>query len=498
MSEVKVSQLKNNLSKTYSIKCFVDLADLTTTSTRAYKILQQHHQVEFLSHDRLVFYTEHAIPDQLLRHIYQAATLIDVSNFFLLFCSPFDIGDQVRVLAQENLGDNVPFHWIQKNIKNTKPLMNNFALPNTLCPMPWTHMLISPSGRVSPCCVYQGAVGSVIDDTMHNIFHNQDYVQLRQQLLAGEKVAGCKNCWDLEDRLLTSPRTRHLSLLKTDLVTKYLDAPTITSLDISPGNTCNFKCRICGPGASSLFAQETQSTSDIIPVKSLNWTDSTPKVLEEILGLLPSLTNIDMYGGEPFLIRHLHRLVQEAVDQDQAKHIRLHYNSNGSIYPNRLIELWKKFKHIDIQFSIDNVRERFELERGGSWAEVEANICRLVDLKLPNLKISIMPTVNVMNILYLDEVLQWADSLSLPVNFNYLSTPAEFSIKNLTAQAKKIIIEKLKNHPRSEVINMLATIQSLPDSDGKDFVNLSKHFDRIRNQNLLTTHRDIATAMGMM
>jgi sulfatase maturation enzyme AslB (radical SAM superfamily) len=289
-----------------------------------------------------------------------------------------------------------------------------------------------------------------------------------------------------------------LSFLKTDLVTKYLDAPTITSLDISPGNTCNFKCRICGPKASSLFAQEVQSNTDIISVKSLNWPDSSPKVLEEIIGLLPSLTNIDMYGGEPFLIKHLYRLVQEAVDQDQAKHIRLHYNSNGSIYPAGLIEHWKKFKHIDIQFSIDNVRERFELERGGSWSEVEANICRLVDLKLPNLKISIMPTVNVMNILYLDEVLQWADSLGLPVNFNYLSTPAEFSIKNLTAQAKKIIIEKLKNHPRSEVINMLATIQSLPDSDGKDFVNLSKHFDRIRNQNLLTTHRDIATAMGMM
>lgn len=498
MITITADQLKQELSEKFSIKCFVDLADLTVNPSQAYKILQQHHQVEFLSHDRLVFYTENAIPDQLLRHIYQAATLIDVSNCFLLFCSPFDISDRVRVLAQENPGENIPFQSIQENIKNTKPLVNNFALSDTLCPMPWTHMMIGQSGQVSPCCVYQGTVGNVVDNTMHDIFHNQDYVQLRQQLLAGEKVLGCKNCWNLEDRALTSNRNRHLSLLKTELVTKYLDAPTITSLDISPGNTCNFKCRICGPEASSLFAKEMQSTSDIIPVKSLNWPDSSPEVLEEILGLLPSLTNIDMYGGEPFLIKHLHRLVQEAVDKDQAKHIRLHYNSNGSIYPARLIELWKKFKHIDIQFSIDNVGERFELERGGNWSEVEANIRRLLDLKLPNLKISIMPTVNVMNILYIDEVLQWADSLGTPVNFNYLSTPEELSIKNLTTQAKKIIIKKLKDYPSPEVTNMLATIQSSPDSDGKDFVNLSKRFDRIRDQNLLTTHREIAAAMGMM
>ena len=497
MSEVTLVQLENIISKKYSVKCFVDLAELTVSPTQVYKILQQHYQQEFLADDRLVFYTEHAISDQLLRHVYQAATLIDISNFFLLFCSPTDLCDRMQVLARENPGDNIPFQSIQANIKNTKPLLDNFAMSDTICPMPWTHMMITQSGQARPCCMYQDSVGNVADDSMHNIFQNQHYVKLRQQLSAGEKVAGCKSCWNLEEHGLTSHRTRHLSLLKTDLFTRYLDDPTITSLDIAPGNTCNFKCRICNPKASSLFAQETQSATGIIPVKSVTWPDSSPEVFEEILGLLPSLTNIDMYGGEPFLIKHLHRLVQQAVEQDQAKHIRLHYNSNGSVYPGHLLEYWKHFNHIDIHFSIDNVGERFELERGGQWYEVEANIRQLLDLKLPNLKISIMPTVNVMNIFYLDELLQWANDLGLPVNFNYLVTPEELSIKNLTGAAKKIVIEKLKNHPRLEVTKMLDTIRASPDSDGKDFVNLSKYFDRIRDQNILSTHRDIAESMGL-
>lgn len=496
MITITADQLKQELSEKFSIKCFVDLADLTNSPTQAYKILQQHHQSEFLVDDRLVFYTEHDISDKLLRHVYQAATLIDISNFFLLFCSPSDLEIKMFTLAQENHGDNVPFQCLQKNVKNTKPLLDNFVISNVICPMPWMHMMISTKGQAKPCCMYQKAVGDVAADSIHDIFHNQNYVELRQQLSAGIQADGCKTCWDLEKNQLPSHRTRHLSLLKSELITRYLDHPNIVSLDISPGNTCNFKCRICSPTYSSLFAQETLSTTEVIPVKSVIWPDSSPQVFEEILSLLPSLTNIDMYGGEPFLIKHLHNLVQQAVEQDQAKHIRLHYNSNGSVYPKNLLPYWKYFKHVDIHFSIDNVGERFELERGGQWAEVESNIRKLLDLKMPNLKISLMPTVNVMNVFYLDEVLRWADDLDLPVTLNYLIWPTEFNIQNLTADAKKILVEKYSDHPNSEIIKILSVIQAWPDSDGIDFVSRNKYFDNIRGQDFLDTHRDIAQAMG--
>jgi len=497
MSVVALSQLKNNLSKAYSIKCFVDLADLTTTPSQAYKVLEQYYQSEFLPHDRLVFYTEHAITDQLLRHIYQAATLIDVSNFFLLFCSPFDIGDRMQILAQENHGDNIPFQSIRENIKNTRPLMANFTMPDILCPLPWTHTTIVQNGQVSPCCVYQGAIGSVVNNSLHDIFHNQDYAHLRQRLLSGEKVSGCDSCWSLEDHGMISNRVRHMRLLKKDLMTKYLDDPKITSLDIAPGNTCNFKCRICSPVWSSLFAQEAQSVTGVQPVRSFNWAESDTKIMEEISSLLPSLTNLDMYGGEPFLIKPLHKLVSQAAEQGHAKHIRLHYNSNGSIYPDHLIDHWKQFDHVDIQFSIDNVGPRFDLERGGSWEQVQSNIRKLVDLSLPNLKISIMPTVSIMNILYLDEVLEWANELGLPVNLNYLDSPKEFSIKNLTADAKQLVFEKFQKHPRTEMSGILNLVRSSPDCDGTEFVTLTKHFDLIRGQNFSSSHAEIAHAMGM-
>ena len=203
-----------------------------------------------------------------------------------------------------------------------------------------------------------------------------------------------------------------------------------------------------------------------------------------------------MYGGEPFLIKPLLRLAKSAVDQGSAKNIRLHYNSNGSIYPEKFVDYWKKFKHVDIHFSIDNIGTRFELERGGSWHQVDSNIKRLVDLKLPNIKIHIMPAISIMNIFYIDELLQWADKLSLPVNPLYVTKPTGFDLRHLTADARALIIDKFQNHQWPEMKNILNYIKSVPASDGREFTKLCKHFDHLRNQNFADSHPEVAKVMG--
>jgi hypothetical protein len=343
--------------------------------------------------------------------------------------------------------------------------------------------------------VYSGEVGNVKDAPLSDTFYNDKMSDLRDALLTGKQPSGCQHCWRLESQGLSSNRTWHMSLLKKQLLTVDLENPTIRSLDIKPGNTCNFKCRICNPVSSSLFAQESNKIQNIA-VKTSNWADENSAVMNEISDLLPNLTNIDMYGGEPFLIKSLKKLIKQAADLGYAEHLRLHYNSNGSIYPSDLIEHWKKFKHIDIHFSIDNVGARFELERGGSWQEVESNIKQLLDLALPNVKVSIMPAISIMNIFYIDQLLEWAGKLGLAVNPLYVNHPFGFALKNLTGPAKQAIVNKFKDHPWPEMKSILEHIRSIPDSDGQEFIKLCQHFDSIRNQNFSISHSEIAEAMG--
>jgi len=184
------------------------------------------------------------------------------------------------------------------------------------------------------------------------------------------------------------------------------------------------------------------------------------------------------------------------VDQGHAGNIRLHYNSNGSIYPEKFIKQWKSFKHVDIHFSIDNVGKRFELERGGSWAQVDSNIRKLLSLQLPNVKISIMPAISIMNVFYIDELLDWASELDLPVNPLYISAPIGFALQNLTTEAKTLIINKFKNCQWSEIKNILSYITTLPGSDGKEFIKLCNQFDHLRNENFADSHPEVANAMG--
>jgi MoaA/NifB/PqqE/SkfB family radical SAM enzyme len=483
---ISISSLRQHLSERYTIKCFVDLAHISATPSNAYKQFQECCQEVFENNDRLVFYTTEVIPNKLLHHLYQAASLIDISNFFVLICSPYDIIEQV--------GSDNPFQTMQIDLEETSKLQDNYFVPDTICPIPWMHLEVSAQGDIRPCCVYSQKVGTVKDSTLQDTFYNDILTNLRQEFLNGKKPHGCSHCWKLEGNGLISNRIRHVNFLKTELLTSALDSPKITSLDIKPGNTCNFKCRICNPTNSSLFAQEANKLQTI-NLRRYNWAEDDSKTISEISGLLASITNLDMYGGEPFLIKPLLQLVKQAVDLDYAKNIRLHYNSNGSIYPANLIDYWKKFKHVDIQFSIDNIGKRFELERGGCWDHVDSNIRKLVNLQLPNVKISIMPAISIMNVYYIDELMDWARSVNLPVNPLYVSTPNGFALKNLTTKAKTLIFNKFKNYQWSEMKNILEYIMSLPESDGQEFLKICEHFDSIRTQNFKETHSEIATAM---
>jgi hypothetical protein len=101
-----------------------------------------------------------------------------------------------------------------------------------------------------------------------------------------------------------------------------------------------------------------------------------------------------------------------------------------------------------------------------------------------------------MNIFYIDEVLQWASKLNLPINPGYVNEPIGFSLKNLTHDAKQLIINKFKNHSWPEMKNILNYVKSIPDSDGREFIKLCRHFDELRGQDFSKSHPEIATAMG--
>jgi MoaA/NifB/PqqE/SkfB family radical SAM enzyme len=191
----------------------------------------------------------------------------------------------------------------------------------------------------------------------------------------------------------------------------------------------------------------------------------------KILSLLNDVEQIDFYGGEPFLVRGFERIIDYLIDSDREKHIRIHVNTNGSIFPNdSLLKKLKKFQSIDIGLSIDDIGERFELIRGGNWEKIFKNIKSYQQLVDERFGIHIYITVSVLNVYYLDHIVDLSQSLGIKTLFNFVNYPEYLSIDQLTPEAKNLVLDKYRFQ--------------------------TKKLDSFRSQDFRKTHREIATAMG--
>ena len=488
-------KLEQQLRSQFDIKCIYDLGKMSQSPNTLFKALSDVYQARYKQNDRIVFYTSHHVPDSLLKHLYETTNFLDISNWFILICGPLGLEQDITTACEKFSQDSVPFNFSPVDLVPTQKLDDFVPLPETICAIPWTHLEIRSDGNITPCCMTSGLVlGNIKDTTLEQAFQQDKLQQLRNAFLSGARPSVCHGCWKVEEKQLTSIRMHNIKRLKTKFLTHYLDQPQLSTLDIKFNNTCNFKCRICGPGSSSLLAQEQHKFQGIPLTTQDNWGESE-NFINQIISHLPNIQNIDMFGGEPFLIKKFNKVLELAVKSNYAKNIRLHYNSNGSIWPEHFLPYWHSFKLVDIHFSIDAIGDQFNFQRSGQWQKVEENILKIKSLELPNLSISIMPTISIMNVYYIDQVYDWATKYGFPIFVSH-ARGSGMELQYLTQEAKKLIIEKFKNHPWEEMQQICKIIQELPNSDGQEFISKTKWFDQIREESFFSSHSEIAKAMG--
>lgn len=470
-----LQEFESTLTQQYRVLCCVDLADINQSHSAIYKIFNQYYKDVFEPDERLVFYSSSQPSNQLLEHIQRAARVIDISDWFIMMCAPCQV--------------------------DSKPLLPDQLLdPDTVCPLPWMHLAVMNQGETKACCVYENTIESVIDSDLETIFHGNHMQQLRQDLLQGKRPSGCNHCWNLEKQQIKSNRQWHAEFYAQKFYSDWIDNPQIRSIDFRPGNVCNFKCRICGPDASSLIAHERlRFSNNLIEIQNLkningHWFDQDYRFVEQLLRLLPQLLNIDLYGGEPFLLKQLPTFLKQAVDSGHASHIRLHFNTNGSVFPTALIQYLRPFQQVDISISIDNIGERFEFERGGDWVTVEQNISQFK--AETNFDVSVMPTINIQNVFYIEDLLDWSNKTQNRVVFNYLDTPEYLNIDHMTPAARRLVVDRYHNHSHPELQKIAQRVQLSKGSDGTEFVKYMKKLDQQRNQSFSKSHNEIALAMG--
>ena len=399
-------------------------------------------------------------------------------------------------------------------------------LPEKICILPWISIETSPIGTARPCCLakdeitYHDDLGieqkyNLNTHTLEEIYHSRYMQILRRDFLYGHKPATCQRCWNEEAAGRVSKRMNSRIRLKEyydNVDWNNLNPDQLWFIDLKLGNICNLKCRICGSWSSSKWAKEEidyvsglENRKEHLAYKFLQdgaWPRENPQFWDNLKILLPNIKYFEFTGGEPFLIEQHFELLRYAVEQGYSKNIEIHYNTNGTVFPEQA-ELWANFKHVEIAFSIDNVGARFEYERyGADWEEVQANIAKFTKMRSNKISTQLCTTMNVQNVYYLPEICDWISTQTFDhIYFNMLHDPWHMCISKMTDNAKNLVIDRLSNHTfnpkyRAEILRIVQFISNGEGSDGKEFLRKMQITDEYRKQSFLTTHTEIAKAMG--
>lgn len=401
-----------------------------------------------------------------------------------------------------------------ESIEYYDPEALDYDLHDGHCIYPWINLRISTTGDISPCCYYDGYLQddqgndlNINNNNLEEIYLSPAMKSLRDQLRTHQKPTGCKNCWAREKDNLPSMRQNGKNKFKEIYYKVNWNAEDINNLqlfDLNLGNLCNLSCRICGPLSSVEIGKQELSAGrlaeqDFIKIqKSVQWED-TDQFWHQMEGLIQNIKYLDLYGGETMMSKKHFNFLRKLINAGVSKDIRLFYNTNGTFYSDRFFDLWNNFKSVTVNISVDDIKQRFEYQRnGGDWKVLEENVNKFKNRISDNFNIEIFPTVSIQNVYYMPELVQWTESLGLPIYFNMLLGPDFLSVDLLPAPARLAVIDKLssrKDHPLiAKLINKLKNINYT--GNNKEFFDYMKQLDIERNQNFADAHKEIANLMN--
>lgn len=396
------------------------------------------------------------------------------------------------------------------------------------CVLPWIHFHSWPNGKVMPCCVADSELPVTNlkpEESIIEMMNSDAFKRLRRDMLDDKPSPECKRCYDLELLGTWTMRQSHnkrRGFEYIDMISKTNDDGSIDDfkmkyMDIRFSNLCNMKCRSCGPGCSSQWAEEYVKTKwgyeqleKFFGMKTIVVNSNEDQVfMTKLKPYLKDVTEVYFAGGEIIITPEHYECLDYWIENKLTEQVELTYTTNFSVlkYKNRdLIKLWKKFPNIKIWASLDASGKHGELLRKGTkWDKMVDNILKLRK-EVPHADFQITPTISIWNVFtfpdFFDELVEqglldfnnprWYSN----ARFNLLTYPWWANVQILPQHIKDRICERWtksidKYNFNRDLMNafkmVVYTIQSgSPNKDGLlEFIKHNDEMDITRKEKIL-------------
>lgn len=366
---------------------------------------------------------------------------------------------------------------------------------STFCALPFTHLATHPDGTVTPCCEssYRSKNGSTVlnlnEHSVEQIRNSDSFNKLRSDMLNGIENSACDFCYSREKQDIDSKRIRENKKwgVNEDTFEYFTQNPLIYA-EMRLGNTCNLKCLICHPWSSSKWNEDAEVVGYKKVKLDRTWFKDH-KIYNQISQHSHSLKHVWFNGGEPMLIKEHYDFLEDLADNNTSNEITLEYHTNGTILPDRLTNIWKHFKSVEVNFSIDDIGDRLYYQRYPSQHSTSVKtITKLKERVDINTVITILPTVSLYNVFNLDKLYRFYNE-DIGVNIdiiNFLETPDNLAVWNLPEQFKRQLVDRYTGCLPQCTLDELQFNLFKKKSKGLDkFINYTKSLDNHRNISIL-------------
>ena len=361
----------------------------------------------------------------------------------------------------------------------------------TFCIKPFTEICNTAQGSLKICCQSHESLVTKkeINTYKEAFFNHHKFIDIRKQLLKGNQIDLCRNCYEREETTGYSPRINYnMNLLRDDEDSFNhvfnTGEPLVKSLDLKMGNKCNLACVMCDPGSSSLVGKERQK---YVPPQELDMglgigreiqVDFSQDEFERMKDIAHTIVGIKSTGGEPMLLPGYKDLIQFLVDKGYAKNIRFTTVTNGTVDASPMLHLMNEFKRFKLQWSIDGIQDIYNFVRyPGNWKSVTRKHKRVMETirknDYRNVKTGCSVAVSVYNVDQMSNIFKYAVydlGITGSLDYNVVRDPEHMS----PGLAPTHILEQAMEEFDNEIEKFIANNpdQDLLSDDDIGFTNL--------------------------
>jgi sulfatase maturation enzyme AslB (radical SAM superfamily) len=360
------------------------------------------------------------------------------------------------------------------------------------CPLPFTHVFSSLSGRYAPC--YDShqrylnsegnqirGIGHYVDNTSIVNWYTSDFMnKLRSEMLKedyDEKYLRiqCEGCWKQEDKYGRSDRLKYTEQIlsgKFDgkvpellrVVEQFRSTGAIELgervLDIKMkifGNACNLDCYMCTPRSAntriiSLKKLNRVYDPDLDPydaerVNTQKFDDE--KYLDDIASVAQYIKSIKIIGGEPLVMKNHYKLLEKLVQTGHSKEIILVYKTNLSVFNMdgyNFQDYFEHFREFVMKISIDTYGKYNDyIRKKSDWDYLINNMMIMKARK--NARVNVHSVISMISVLSFDQLQQYLKDQEIDHTYYILEHPEILHVQHLPREIKDKLIPVYKDYP---------------------------------------------------